>query len=205
MPFIKGLGARTSPDHNRHIYSPSKLALLGTRSYFSPVRFHTLSMFTHTTPGAEYFIQTLLQASLGTPKLVLFTDEKLGRIRSRLEVTEQASCGHCVFTAFTAQCFPTLRSPFFSSPWSALVSFTSQVRGTQETFTEQTDTHSSKGPLEAMLVMEFSELQLKSIHLCRSPLLDTKSQKKLECWASWYWVCSTLLVIYETGSENKVP
>lgn len=62
-------------------------------------------MFTHTTLGAEYFIQALLQASLGTLTLVLFTEEKLRRIRHRLEATEQASCGHCVFTA---QCFPTL-------------------------------------------------------------------------------------------------
>lgn len=45
-PFIKGFGGQASaPDHNRHIYS-SNLALLETPSYFSPARFHTLSMFT---------------------------------------------------------------------------------------------------------------------------------------------------------------
>lgn len=84
-------------------------------------------MFTHTTPGAEYFIQTLLQASLGTLKLVLFTDEKLGRICSWLEVTEQASCGQCVFTAFTAQCFPTLYTVHSSHHHGLLLS-PSQVK-----------------------------------------------------------------------------
>lgn len=83
-------------------------------------------MFTHTIPGTEYFIQTLFQASFGTLKLVLFTDEKL-RIRSRLEVTEQASCGQCVFTASTAKCFPTLYAVHSSHHHGLLLS-PSQVK-----------------------------------------------------------------------------
>lgn len=53
---------------------------------------------------------------------------------------------------------------------------------------------------------KFSKLQTQVyMHLCRPLFPDTKSREKLECWASWSCVCSTSLVIYEAGSENKAP